>query len=33
MGRDSHSNLIVITVDMPFRYMPYKLFNLIKKMV
>ncbi len=40
-GRDSflafsHRRSVVSTptwVDMPFRYMPYKLFNLIKKMV
>lgn len=40
-GRDSfmvfsHRRSVVTTptfVDMPFRYMPYKLFNLIKKMV
>ncbi len=40
-GRDSflafsHHRSVVSTptwVDMPFRYMPYKLFNLIKKMV
>ena len=32
----SHRRAVVSTptfVDMPFRYMPYKLFNLIKKMV
>ena len=32
----SHRRSVVTTptfVDMPFRYMPYKLFNLIKKMV
>ena len=40
-GRDSflafsHRRAVISTptwVDMPFRYMPYKLFNLIKKMV
>lgn len=40
-GRDSflafsHRRSVVSTptwIDMPFRYMPYKLFNLIKKMV
>ena len=32
----SHRRAVVTTptfIDMPFRYMPYKLFNLIKKMV
>ena len=32
----SHRRSVVSTptfIDMPFRYMPYKLFNLIKKMV
>ena len=32
----SHCHAVVSTptfVDMPFRYMPYKLFELIKKLV
>ena len=32
----SHRRSIIVTgnlIDLPFRYMPYKLFNLVKKIL